>query len=164
MWIMYLLIHIAWPELQDESFEVIISGQAFEHIEYPWLIIEEMNRVLKKNGLICIVAPSRGPEHKYPVDCWRYYPDGFRALAKWANLEVLDAKTSWGKSGFTDGSDQWGDTFCILYKPENQDKMKRTRKKGETSYSFCQPQQSSKAEQAEFLLWFCEARGCRGHH
>lgn len=123
-----------WPELQEESFDAIISGQAFEHIEYPWMIVEEMNRVLKKNGLICIVAPSRGPEHKYPVDCWRYYPDGFRSLAKWAQLDVLDAKTSWGKSGFTDGSDQWGDTFCILYKPENQDKiLRRTRETKSTS-------------------------------
>lgn len=117
-----------WPELKDESFDVIISGQAFEHIEYPWLIIEEMNRVLKKNGLMCIVAPSRGPEHKYPVDCWRYYPDGFRALAKWVNLEVLEAKATWGKSGFNDGSDQWGDAFCILFKPENQ-KSSTTHKK-----------------------------------
>ncbi|MCX5809877.1 MAG: glycosyltransferase [Proteobacteria bacterium] len=123
----------SWPELQDESFDVIISGQAFEHIEYPWMIIEEMNRVLKKNGLICIVAPSRGPEHKYPVDCWRYYPDGFHALAKWAHLEVLDAKTSWGKSGFTDGSDQWGDTFCILHKPENQDRIKRPERKAKSA-------------------------------
>ncbi|MBA4389330.1 MAG: hypothetical protein C0399_00105 [Syntrophus sp. (in: bacteria)] len=121
-----------WPELQDESFDVIISGQAFEHIEYPWLIIEEINRVLKKNGLICIVAPSRGPEHKYPVDCWRYYPDGFRALAKWVHLEVLEAKTSWGKSGFSDGSDQWGDTFCILYKPENQDKIIQHERKAKS--------------------------------
>jgi len=109
----------SWPELKDETFDVIISGQAFEHIEFPWLVIEEMKRTLKKNGLICIVAPSRGPEHKYPVDCWRYYPDGFRALAKWAGLEVLEAKTNWCASGFTDGSDQWGDTFCILYKPKN---------------------------------------------
>lgn len=118
-----------WSGLEDESFDAIISGQAFEHIEYPWLIIEEMNRVLKTNGLICIVAPSRGPEHKYPVDCWRYYPDGFRALAKWVHLDVMDAKTSWGKSGFTDGSDQWGDTFCILYKPENPDKAMRHERK-----------------------------------
>ncbi len=109
----------AWPELPDESFDVIISGQAFEHIEFPWLVIDEMRRTLKRNGLICIVAPSRGPEHKYPVDCWRYYPDGFRALAKWAGLEVLESKTFWGSSGFSDGSDQWGDSFCILYKKES---------------------------------------------
>ena len=106
-----------WQELADDSFDVMISGQAFEHIEFPWLIIEEMNRTLKPNGLICIIAPSRGPEHKYPVDCWRYYPDGFRALAKWVGLEVLETKTFWGSTGFTDGSDQWGDTLCILRKP-----------------------------------------------
>lgn len=118
-----------WPELTDESFDVIISGQAFEHIEHPWLIMEEMSRVLKRNGLVCIVAPSPDPEHKYPVDCWRYYPDGFRALAKWVNLQVIDSKTNWGKSGFNDGSDQWGDSFCILYKPENQIKKDKQRKR-----------------------------------
>lgn len=108
-----------WDELADDSFDVIISGQAFEHIEFPWLSILEMKGKLKKGGLICIIAPSRGPEHRYPVDCWRYYPDGFRALAKWANLRVLECKTNWGKSGFDDGSDQWGDTICIMMKESN---------------------------------------------
>ena len=106
----------SWKGLEDESFDVVISGQAFEHVEFPWLIIEEISRKLKINGMACIIAPSRGPEHKYPVDCWRYYPDGFTALAKWAGLKVIESKTCWGKSGFSDGSDQWGDTFCILLK------------------------------------------------
>ncbi|MDA8239464.1 MAG: glycosyltransferase [Nitrospiraceae bacterium] len=110
----------AWVEMEDESYDVIISGQEFEHMEFPWLAIREMTRVLKKNGLICIVAPSRGPEHRHPVDCWRYYPDGLRALAKWAGLEVLEAKTIWGPTGFKDGSDQWGDSFCILWKKESK--------------------------------------------
>ena len=105
-----------WPELADASFDVIVSGQAFEHMEFPWLAIDEMHRKLKDNGLICIVAPSRGPEHRYPLDCWRYYPDGMRALARWAGLTVLDLGTFWGASGFTDGSDQWGDSFCVLRK------------------------------------------------
>lgn len=105
-----------WEGLEDESFDVIISGQAFEHIEFPWLTIMEMKKKLRKGGLICIIAPSRGPEHRYPVDCWRYYPDGFRALAKWAGLEVIECKTTWGTSGFKDGSDQWGDTICVLRK------------------------------------------------
>ncbi len=109
-----------WPEMEDEFFDVIISGQAFEHIEFPWLIINQMSIKLKQNGLICIIAPSRGPEHKFPVDCWRYYPDGFRALAKWAGLEVMETSTMWGASGFSDGSDQWGDTFCILHKASNK--------------------------------------------
>ncbi|MEN6617557.1 MAG: methyltransferase domain-containing protein, partial [Syntrophorhabdus sp.] len=115
----------SWNGIKDGSFDVIISGQAFEHIEFPWLVMEEISRALKADGMACIVAPSRGPEHKYPVDCWRYYPDGFVALAKWAGLEVLDSKTCWGKSGFTDGSDQWGDTFCILYKRDDASGQKR---------------------------------------
>ena len=106
----------SWPEIADESIDVIISGQAFEHIEYPWMIMQEMERVLKPGGIICIIAPSRGPEHKFPVDCWRYYPDGFRDLANWTGLETIEARTFWGATGFTDGSDQWGDTVCILSK------------------------------------------------
>ena len=105
-----------WSELQDGSFDVIISGQAFEHIAFPWRTMEQIGLKLKKGGLVCIVSPSRGPEHRYPVDCWRFYPDGMRALAEWAKLEVLEASTSWGKTGFRDGSDQWGDTFCVMRK------------------------------------------------
>ncbi|MBI5849282.1 MAG: glycosyltransferase [Nitrospirae bacterium] len=146
----------SWPELKDETFDVIISGQAFEHIEFPWLVIEEMKRTLKKNGLICIVAPSRGPEHKYPVDCWRYYPDGFRALAKWAGLEVLESKTFWGTSGFSDGSDQWGDSFCILYKPNDVHgavKHKRAERK-----SFAAAHQNNPLKSAKKSSYFGFAR------
>lgn len=28
-----------WSNVEDESFDFIISGNAFEHIEYPWLTI-----------------------------------------------------------------------------------------------------------------------------
>ncbi|MBI5416532.1 glycosyltransferase [Candidatus Poribacteria bacterium] len=121
----------SWNELEPGSFDVIISGQTFEHIEFPWLIMEEMENKIKPNGLICLIAPSRGPEHKYPLDCWRYYPDGFCALAKWVGLKVLDVKTVWGSSGFSDGSDQWGDTFAIMHKDvvkTSEKKIKHTRK------------------------------------
>jgi len=114
----------SWTELKDDDFDVIISGQVFEYIEFPWLIITEMKKKLKKNGLICIVTPSRRPEHKYPVDCRRYYPDGFRALAKWAGLRVLEAKICWSAASFSDGSKQWGDGFCILRNDENKSPFK----------------------------------------
>ena len=77
-------------QFKDNSFDVVISGQTFEHIEYPWLTIKEIERVMKPGGVGCIIAPSEGYEHRYPLDCWRFMPDGFRALAKWAGLEVID--------------------------------------------------------------------------
>src|ERR1700682_759183 len=74
--------------------DLVISGQAFEHIEFFWLSWREMVRVLRPNGLIFLIAPSRGPEHLHPVDCWRFLPGGYRALAKYVgNLEVVEVHT-----------------------------------------------------------------------
>ena len=60
---------------EDESVDVVISSQTFEHIEFPWKTMEEINRVLKPGGLVCIIAPSKAPIHKYPLDTFRYHPD-----------------------------------------------------------------------------------------
>jgi SAM-dependent methyltransferase len=77
----------------DNHFDLVISGSAFEHIDFFWLIFQEMTRVLKPPGYIFLCAPSQWPEHRYPVDCWRFLPDGFRALAKYCSLEVLETYT-----------------------------------------------------------------------
>lgn len=78
-----------WKEMEDDQFDLVISGQAFEHMEYPWLSIREIARVLKPSGFCIITAPSSAPEHKYPTDCYRYFADGLTALAKWADLKPL---------------------------------------------------------------------------
>jgi 2-polyprenyl-3-methyl-5-hydroxy-6-metoxy-1,4-benzoquinol methylase len=106
----------AWKELEDESFDVIISGQVLERIEFPWLIVDQIARKLKPQGWVFLIAPSRGPEHRIPFDCYRFYPDGLRALARWSGLKVLEADVARGSSGFIDGSDQWGDCHCLLTK------------------------------------------------
>ncbi len=108
-----------WLELASQSADVLVSGQAFEHIEFFWLTMEEIARVLKPGGLCCIVAPSSGPEHRYPVDCWRFYPDGFHALAKHVGFEVQDVFTCWNEDRYSDGSNQWKDTVLIAKKPDN---------------------------------------------
>jgi SAM-dependent methyltransferase len=76
----------------DAAFDIVISGQTIEHIEFPWVWFKEMARVLKPGGYCCIIAPAVIHEHKYPIDTFRYYPDGMRALAKWSNLEVIDVR------------------------------------------------------------------------
>ena len=83
-----------WDCIEDESFDYIISGQAFEHIEFPWLTIKEIYKKLKVGGVICIIAPNSTPEHKYPLDCYRYFGDGLSALAKWAGFTVLDVSVA----------------------------------------------------------------------
>jgi len=105
-----------WSNIEANSYDVVISGQAFEHIEYFWITILQVNRVLKKDGLACIIAPADGHEHRYPVDCWRYYPDGMKALAKWAKMEVIEAETQWESQNYTDDSDQWKDSLLVCMK------------------------------------------------
>ncbi len=107
-----------WLEIDSESVDVLVSGQAFEHIEYFWETIREIARILKPGGLCCIIAPSGGPEHKYPVDCWRFYPDGFRALSRYAGLELLEVTTQWKPEGYSDDSDMWQDTMFVGRKSE----------------------------------------------
>ena len=97
-----------WKEVKDETYDVIISGQAFEHIEFFWLTFKEMVRVLKKGGYICLIVPSKGDVHRFPVDCWRFYPDSMGALAKWGNVGLVESKTD-EKSG-------WGDCRGIFKK------------------------------------------------
>ncbi len=76
--------------LDDQSIDIVVSGQAFEHIEFFWQTFVEMARVLKPDGFIFLIVPSAGPEHRYPVDCYRFYPDAFAALAKFSGCELID--------------------------------------------------------------------------
>lgn len=108
-----------WREIKSNSADVIISGQAFEHIEYIWLTMLEVYRVLKRGGICCIIAPSAGPEHRWPVDCWRIYHDGFMALSRFASIEPVEVYTQSDFSPFTDGSKNWKDCVYIGRKPRH---------------------------------------------
>lgn len=108
------------------SQDVVITGQVFEHIPFPWVSILEIARVLRPGGLLFLTAPSRGHHHS-TYDLWRYYPDSMRALAAQADLELLEAYTDFPPT--LPGSDRhdyasidtaghyWGDTTGVFRKP-----------------------------------------------
>lgn len=107
-----------WRELKSDSVDVLISGQTFEHTEFLWETILEIERVLKPAGLCCIIAPATGEEHRFPLDCWRIFADGFRALARYAGLEVLNAHTHWLELPKYDAeSNKWHESILIARKP-----------------------------------------------
>ena len=105
-----------WSAIPTRSVDVVISGQAFEHTEFFWVTILEIYRILKRGGLCCIIAPATGPEHRYPVDCWRFYQDGMQAIAVFGGLEALVAMTQWEKPGIPDGSDDFLNSVLIARK------------------------------------------------
>jgi SAM-dependent methyltransferase len=107
-----------WPEIPSGSADVVISGQAFEHIEFFWVTMLEIERILKRGGICCIISPSGGPEHRYPVDCWRFFPDGFAALARFAQLKTLEIYTQRVSEPEykNDDSNLWKDVVLICAK------------------------------------------------
>lgn len=75
----------------DGSLDIVVSGQMLEHCEFFWLSFAEMMRVLKPDGFLFLIAPSAGPIHRYPVDCYRFYPDAYRALARHSGCHMIES-------------------------------------------------------------------------
>jgi SAM-dependent methyltransferase len=100
---------------EDNSFDFVVSSSCFEHSEFFWLTYMEVMRVLKPSGLFYLNAPSNGDFHRFPVDCWRFFPDSGNALSNWSrrngmNTAVIEQYTS-GK-----GNDIWCDYVSIFIK------------------------------------------------
>ena len=68
--------------LEPEFYDVIISGQCLEHVKDTKEWIKQIDKYLKKNGLVCIIAPWQWLQHRCPIDCWRIFPDGMEFLLK----------------------------------------------------------------------------------
>lgn len=83
--------HLPFP---DGTFHVVICGQTFEHSPRFWVLFAEMVRVCRDDGMLLVSAPSAGFEHRYPVDCYRFYPDSLLELGASHGLTVLEASTS----------------------------------------------------------------------
>lgn len=64
------------------EFDIVLSGQALEHMETPWIAVEQMRRVLKPGGWLVLTAPASWPYHPYPLDCWRIRIGGMEGLLK----------------------------------------------------------------------------------
>ena len=73
-----------FKEIPDSTYDVVISTSVLEHVEFFWLTYLEILRILKPNGLFYFNAPSNGDFHRWPQDCWRFYPDSGNALINWA--------------------------------------------------------------------------------
>jgi SAM-dependent methyltransferase len=80
-----------WTEIKDNTYDIVICGQVLEHSEFFWLLFKELIRALKHGGYLCVIVPIKCKIHRFPVDCWRFLPDGMRALAKYADVRLLKA-------------------------------------------------------------------------
>lgn len=102
--------------LEDGSTDIVVSSSCLEHDECFWESFVEMCRLVKPGGYVYINAPSAGFYHACPQDCWRFYPDSWKALEKWARrrgyaVNLLEA--------YTDSSCIWKNSVGIFQKDTN---------------------------------------------
>jgi SAM-dependent methyltransferase len=74
--------------LQPESYDIVLSGQVIEHVREVWTWMRELARVCKKGGMVITINPVSWPYHEAPIDCWRIFPEGMRALYEYAGIRV----------------------------------------------------------------------------
>ena len=69
--------------------DIVIAANVMEHVRKPWIWIKELVRICKSRGSVITINPVSWPFHEHPVDCWRAYPEGMKALYEDAQLEVV---------------------------------------------------------------------------
>ena len=84
-------------ELPSDYFDLIISNNALEHCENPFLELNELYRALKKSGKICLVVPLDSLNYKYKQDdkdfhLYSWSPMNLGNILKANNFEVIASK------------------------------------------------------------------------
>ena len=77
--------------IPDNSYDLVLSGQVIEHVARIWRWMPEVARVTKPGGHVITINPVSWPYHEAPIDCWRIFPEGMKALCEDAGLQVVQS-------------------------------------------------------------------------
>ena len=65
---------------EDNSFDSAVLNQVFEHVFNPNSFLDEVSRILKKDGKLFLTIPFAWDEHEQPVDYARYSSFGIKSI------------------------------------------------------------------------------------
>ena len=86
---------------EDESFDTVISSQVLEHVKRPWVMVAEISRILKTDGVCLLTAPFMAPYHADPEDYFRYTQEGMKSLFQ-DDFEIVECQP-------------YGKTFMVFF-------------------------------------------------
>ncbi|TDH64140.1 methyltransferase domain-containing protein [Dankookia rubra] len=101
--------------LADASIDVAVTSSCFEHDIAFWDSFLELVRILRPGGLLYLNAPSNYAVHRYPLDCWRFYPDAGLALCQWAARQGVAVDLAESFIG-QQGGEGWCDFVAVFRK------------------------------------------------
>ena len=89
----------------NHTYDTVVSANVAEHVREPWTWMKELKRITRPGGHIIVVTPANWVYHPDPVDCWRFWPEGLKALFEWAGVvpvEVTNENLDPGMPGIVD--------------------------------------------------------------
>lgn len=74
--------------IADSSYQIVLCTSVLEHCLEPRLVVSELRRVLKEDGLLLLSVPFMFPIHDAPSDYWRFTRFGIQQLLK--DFEIVE--------------------------------------------------------------------------
>ena len=94
-------VDVIWPATElkftNHSFDTVFSTQVIEHVNDPFKMLAEINRVLKDNGCLILSAPFSWELHEEPYDFYRYSKYGLLAMLEQNGFQVISILPNGGK-------------------------------------------------------------------
>jgi SAM-dependent methyltransferase len=78
------------------GYGVVLAFMVLEHMRDPWLVMRNISRWMKTDGVVIISVPQYWRIHGHPSDYHRFTIHGVHAMAQQAGLKVID---SWSLGG-----------------------------------------------------------------
>lgn len=100
---------VSFPEFDicqgplNESFDLIIAEQVFEHLTYPLRAARNVHAMLNPGGRFLITTPFLFKIHYAPIDCSRWSPQGMKYFLEEAGFPLAHIEV-----------DSWGNYDCAL--------------------------------------------------
>jgi hypothetical protein len=93
----------------DEKFDLIFSSAVFEHFHMPWIVAQEIQKLLKIGGFVFVETHFSFATHERPWNFFQFSDMGLRALFNSAlGFDVVDQGMSNPMNGvFSQDSDKY---------------------------------------------------------
>jgi ubiquinone/menaquinone biosynthesis C-methylase UbiE len=87
-------LNVSRLPLHDEYFDFVLCIETIEHLSNPIFCLQEVSRVLKRNGRFIVTIPNPRWGHKIASEL-DFTCEGFKRFLEESNFEILQTRT-WG--------------------------------------------------------------------
>ena len=94
---------------KSRSVGTVLALSTFEHVQRFWKGFEEVERVLRPDGVFVVASPFYFHLHGYPSDYWRFTPEAFDFMLKPYPRRLL---------GWHGPDRRMANVWCVAFGPE----------------------------------------------